>query len=87
MSRASRPLSLTVSAGDFSFRDEGADVAFGRVGVALLIVGGNELVDQAFGVNPAQRMRADAKLAGVVGKSHSKNSCKPSRKRRRAGIG
>ena len=36
-------------------------------GVALLVVGGNQLVDEAFGVNPAQRMDADAKLAGVIG--------------------
>src|SRR6516165_354348 len=36
-------------------------------GVALLVVGGKELVDKAFGVNPAQRMDADAELAGVVG--------------------
>ena len=36
-------------------------------GVALLVVGGKELVDKAFGMNPAQRMDADAELAGVVG--------------------
>src|SRR5215471_5940751 len=34
-------------------------------GIALLIVGGKELVDEAFGVNPAQRMDADAELAGL----------------------
>ena len=33
----------------------------------LLVVGGDELVDEALGVNPTQRMIADAELAGVVG--------------------
>ena len=36
-------------------------------GVALPVVGGNELVDEALGVNPAQRVVADAELSGVVG--------------------
>src|SRR5271170_5616220 len=36
-------------------------------GVALFVVGGDELMDQALGVDPAQRMVADAELAGVVG--------------------
>jgi hypothetical protein len=36
-------------------------------GIALLVVGRNELVDQAFGMNPTQRMDADAELAGVIG--------------------
>jgi len=36
-------------------------------GVALLVVAKNELVDEPFGVNPAQPVDADAKLAGVVG--------------------
>src|ERR1019366_1570733 len=31
-------------------------------GVALLVVGGNQLMDEAFGMNPAQCVRADAKL-------------------------
>ena len=35
-------------------------------GVALPIVGGNELVDEPLGVNPAQGVDADAELAGVV---------------------
>ena len=36
-------------------------------GVALSVVGGNELVDEALGVNPAQGVVADAELPGVVG--------------------
>ena len=36
-------------------------------GVALFVVGGDELVDEALGVDPAQRVVADAELAGVVG--------------------
>src|SRR5271156_5944592 len=36
-------------------------------GVALFVVGGDELMDQALGVDPARRMVADAELAGVVG--------------------
>src|SRR5271165_1805703 len=36
-------------------------------GVSLLVIGGNELVDEPFGVNPAQGVHAEAKLAGVVG--------------------
>jgi len=36
-------------------------------GVALSVVGGNKLVNEPFGVNPAQPVDADAKLAGVVG--------------------
>ena len=36
-------------------------------GVALFVVGGDELVNEPLGVNPAQRVDADAKLAGVVG--------------------
>ena len=39
-------------------------------GVALVIVGGNELVNKPLGVNPAQRVHADAELAGVVGDDH-----------------
>ena len=35
--------------------------------VALLVVGGDELVDEAFGVHPAQSVFADAELAGAVG--------------------
>ncbi len=38
-----------------------------RDGVALSVVGGDELVDEALGVDPAQRVVADAELAGVVG--------------------
>ena len=37
-------------------------------GVALPIVGGNELVDEALGVDPAQSVLAEAELPGVVGK-------------------
>ena len=33
----------------------------------LLVVGGDELVDEPLGVDPAQRVDADAELAGVVG--------------------
>ena len=36
-------------------------------GVALLIVGGNKLMDEALGVDPAERVIAEAELAGVVG--------------------
>ncbi len=36
-------------------------------GAALPVVGGNELVDKALGVNPTQSVVADAELAGVVG--------------------
>ncbi len=36
-------------------------------GVALPIVGGNELGDEAFGVNPTQSVVAEAELSGVVG--------------------
>src|SRR5271157_708565 len=36
-------------------------------GVSLLVIGGNELVNQPFGVNPAQGVHAETKLAGVVG--------------------
>ena len=39
-------------------------------GVALLVVGGDQLMDEPFGVDPAQRVRADAKLARVVGNNH-----------------
>ncbi|HXZ16412.1 MAG TPA: hypothetical protein VEH77_10645 [Roseiarcus sp.] len=35
-------------------------------GVALPVVGGNEFVDEAFGVNPAERVIAEAELSGVV---------------------
>ena len=36
-------------------------------GVALPVVGGNELVDEALGVNPTQSVVADAELPGVIG--------------------
>ena len=36
-------------------------------GVALSVVGGDELVDEALGVDPAERVIAEAELAGVVG--------------------
>ena len=36
-------------------------------GVALLVVGGNELMDEALGVDPTERVIAEAELAGVVG--------------------
>src|SRR5271165_1505780 len=39
-------------------------------GVALLVVGGNQLMDETFGMNPAQCARADAKLTSVVGNNH-----------------
>jgi len=35
-------------------------------GAALPVVGGNELVDEALGVNPAQGVVADMELSGVV---------------------
>src|SRR5208283_3783601 len=35
--------------------------------VALSVVGGNELVDEALGVNPTERVVADVELPGVVG--------------------
>jgi len=31
---------------------------------------GDQLMDEPFGVDPAQRVRADAKLARVVGNNH-----------------
>ncbi len=36
-------------------------------GVALLVVGGNKLMDEALGVDPTERVIADAELASVVG--------------------
>ena len=36
-------------------------------GAALPVVGGDELVDETLGVNPAQRVVADAELPGVIG--------------------
>ncbi len=36
-------------------------------GVALSVVGGNELVDEPLGVHPARRMLADTELPGLVG--------------------
>ena len=33
----------------------------------MSVVGGDQFVNQPFGVNPARRVRADAELAGVVG--------------------
>ena len=36
-------------------------------GVALLVVGGDQFMDEPFSVNPAQSVHADAELAGVVG--------------------
>ena len=39
-------------------------------GVALLVVGGDQLMDEPFGVDPASRVRADAKLARVIGNNH-----------------
>ena len=35
-------------------------------GLALLVVGGDQLVDEPFGVDPALRVHADAELAGAV---------------------
>ena len=43
--------------------DEGADAALCS---ALGVGEGIEFVDQAFGMNPAQAMRADIELASVV---------------------
>ena len=43
-------------------------------GVALLVVGGNQLMGEPFRVDPAQRVRADAKLARVVGNNVSGTS-------------
>jgi len=39
-------------------------------GVALLVVGGNQLMDETFGMYPAQCVRADAKLTRVVRNNH-----------------
>src|SRR5271165_1920018 len=39
-------------------------------GVALLVIGWNQLMDETFGMNPAQCVRADAKLTSVVGNNH-----------------
>ena len=36
-------------------------------GVALFVVGGQKLLDEALGVDPAERVIADAELADVVG--------------------
>jgi hypothetical protein len=38
-------------------------------GIALVVVGRNELVDERFAMKPARRMDADAELTGVVGNS------------------
>ena len=47
--------------------DEGADAALGgALGVGERV----EFVDQSFGMNPAQAMRADIELAGVVADDH-----------------
>ena len=39
-------------------------------GVALLVIGWNQLMDETFGMNSAQCVRADAKLTSVVGNNH-----------------
>ena len=39
-------------------------------GTALLIGGGHQLVDQPLGMDPAERVLAEAELAGIVGDDH-----------------
>jgi hypothetical protein len=41
--------------------------SLGVADAALPIVGGNELVDETLGVNPAQSVVADTELSGAVG--------------------
>ena len=46
-------------------------------GLALNLVGGDQLVDEPFGVDPALRVHADAELAGVVGNDDERRRASP----------